>query len=131
METVEQIFVLYSPELNHAKMNMMKNKVQLIGYLGQAPEIKTLETGKKVANMSLATNEDYKDANGARVTETQWHTLVAWGKTAEFAEKYLAKGLQIAVDGRLVNRSYTDKAGVKRAVTEIYVNEMLIITPKK
>jgi single-strand DNA-binding protein len=112
-------------------MNTMKNKVQLIGHLGQPPEIKTLETGRKVANMSLATNEDYKDANGTKISETHWHTLVAWGKLAEFAEKYLAKGLQIAVDGKLVNRSYTDKTGVKRTVTEIYVNEMLIITPKK
>ncbi|WP_295205889.1 single-stranded DNA-binding protein [Sediminibacterium sp.] len=112
-------------------MNMMKNRVQLIGHLGQSPEIKTLEAGRKVANMSLATNEDYKDANGNKVSEAQWHTIVAWGKMADFAEKYLSKGLQIAVDGKLVNRSYTDKAGVKRNVTEIYVNEMLIITPKK
>lgn len=110
---------------------MMKNKVQLIGHLGQSPEIKVFEAGKKKANISLATNEDYKDANGAKVSETQWHTLIAWGKMADFAEKYLVKGIQVAVDGKLVNRTYTDKTGVKRNVTEIHVNEILIITPKK
>jgi len=112
-------------------MNMIKNKVQLIGHLGQSPEIRQLEKNRKVANMSLATKENYKDASGNAVSETQWHTLVAWGKTAEFAEKYLAKGLHVAVDGKLVNRSYTDKTGVKRNVTEIHVHEILIITPKK
>lgn len=112
-------------------MTMMKNKVQLIGHLGQSPEIKVFEAGKKKANISLATNEDYKDANGAKVSETQWHTLIAWGKMADFAEKYLVKGIQVAVDGKLVNRTYTDKTGVKRNVTEIHVNEILIITPKK
>lgn len=112
-------------------MTMMKNKVQLIGHLGQSPEIKVFEAGKKKANISLATNEEYKDANGAKVNETQWHTLIAWGKMADFAEKYLVKGIQVAVDGKLVNRTYTDKTGVKRNVTEIHVNEILIITPKK
>ena len=112
-------------------MNMIKNKVQLIGHLGQSPEIKVLEGGRKLANMSLATQENYKDATGAKVSETQWHTVVAWGKMADFAEKYLVKGLQVAVDGKLVNRNYVDKTGAKRSVTEIHVNEILIITPKK
>ena len=112
-------------------MNMIKNKVQLIGHLGQSPEIKKLDTGRKVANMSLATKENYKDASGTSVSETQWHNVVAWGKMADFAEKYLVKGLQVAVDGKLVNRTYTDKTGVKRNITEIHVYEMLIITPKK
>jgi single-strand DNA-binding protein len=112
-------------------MNMIKNKVQLIGHLGQSPEIKVLEGGRKLANMSLATHENYKDATGSKVAETQWHTVVAWGKMADFAEKYLVKGLQVAVDGKLVNRNYVDKTGAKRSVTEIHVNEILIITPKK
>lgn len=112
-------------------MNTIKNKVQLIGHLGQSPEIRTLETGRKIANMSLATKENYKDASGTQVSETHWHTVIAWGKMADFAEKYLAKGIQVAVDGKLVNRTYTDKTGAKRNVTEIHVHEMLIIPPKK
>ena len=112
-------------------MNMIKNKVQLIGHLGQTPEIKKFEGGKKLASMSLATKENYKDASGEKVTDTQWHQVVAWGKMADFAEKYLVKGIQVAVDGKLVNRQYVDKTGVERSVTEIHVHELLIITPKK
>lgn len=112
-------------------MNMIKNKVQLIGHLGQSPDIKVLEGERKVANMSLATKENYKDATGAKVSDTQWHSIVAWGKLAEFAEKFLTKGIHVAVDGKLVNRAYIDKTGVKRSVTEIHVHEILIITPKK
>jgi len=94
-------------------MNAIKNKVQLIGHLGQTPEITNFEGGRKVANLNLATNEIYKDANGEKVTETQWHSVVAWGKLAEIAEKYLVKGIEVAIDGKLVNRNYTDKNGVK------------------
>ncbi|MBL0883082.1 MAG: single-stranded DNA-binding protein, partial [Chitinophagaceae bacterium] len=89
-------------------MNMIKNKVQLIGHLGQTPEIKKMEGGRKLASMSLATKENYKDASGEKVTDTQWHQVVAWGKMADFAEKYLVKGIQVAVDGKLVNRQYED-----------------------
>lgn len=112
-------------------MSMIKNKVQLIGHLGQTPEIKQIEGGKKLATMSLATSENYKDSDGVKVTDTQWHQVIAWGKMADFAEKYLVKGIQVAVDGKLINRQYLDKAGVKRTVTEVHVNELLIITPKK
>jgi len=111
-------------------MNAIKNKVQLIGNLGQAPEIKTIADGKKVANMSLATNENYKNAKGEKITETQWHNVVAWGKLAEIAEKYLVKGIEVAIEGKLVNRNYTDKQGIKRYVTEIQANELLILTKK-
>lgn len=104
----------------------LRNKVQLIGYAGMNPEVKNLENGKKVAKVSMATNEVYTKASGERVTETQWHNLVAWGKTAEIAEKYLKKGCEVAVTGKLVNRAYIDKKGVKRNVTEIVVNELLI-----
>lgn len=104
----------------------LRNKVQLIGYAGMNPEVKNLENGKKVAKVSMATNEVYSKSSGERVTDTQWHNLIAWGKTAEIAEKYLKKGCEVAVTGKLVNRAFTDKDGIKRHVTEIVVNELLI-----
>src|ERR1051325_5933598 len=103
------------------KMNTLRNKVQLIGNLGQNPEVKELNGGKKVAKFSLATNETYRNKAGEKVTDTQWHNLVAWGKTADIIEKYLKKGSEVAVEGKLLNRNYTDKEGVKRYVTEIQV----------
>ncbi|MBI4931117.1 MAG: single-stranded DNA-binding protein [Bacteroidetes bacterium] len=108
-------------------MNTLRNKVQLIGNLGQNPEVKELNGGKKVAKFSLATNETYRNKAGEKVTDTQWHNLVAWGKTAEIIEKYLKKGSEIAVEGKLLNRNYTDKEGVKRYVTEIQVSELLML----
>ena len=111
-------------------MNNLKNKVQLIGNLGAAPEVKTLDGGKKLARISLATNETYKNAKGEKVTETQWHNIIAWGKTAEIVEKYFTKGLEVMVDGKLVSRNYTDKDGVKRYVTEVQANDLLILTKK-
>ena len=111
-------------------MNALKNKVQLIGNLGNAPEVKTFDGGKKVVKMSIATNESYKNKKGEKVTETFWHNLVAWGKTADIAEKYLNKGSEVAIEGKLTNRSYTDKEGKKKYVTEVQVNELLILGPK-
>ncbi len=111
-------------------MNAIRNKVQIIGNLGQAPEIKAIGEGKKVAHLNVATNENYKNAKGEKVTETQWHTVVAWGKLADIAEKYLVKGIEVAIEGKLVNRNYTDKQGIKRYVTEIQANELLILTKK-
>jgi single-strand DNA-binding protein len=111
-------------------MNAIKNKVQLIGYLGQAPEIKTIGDGKKLATLSIATNETYKNAKGEKVTDTQWHHVVAWGKLADIAEKYLVKGIEVAIEGKLINRNYTDKQGIKRYVTEIQASELLILTKK-
>ncbi len=111
-------------------MYALKNKVHLIGHLGNAPEIKTLESGKKMAKFSMATNENYRNAKGEKVTETQWHNLVAWGKLAEIAEKYLAKGKEVAVEGKLVSRSYNDKDGNKKFFTEIQVNELLLLGAK-
>jgi single-strand DNA-binding protein len=112
-------------------MNAMKNTVQLIGNLGNEPEVKTLDNGKKLAKMSIATNENYKNVKGERVTETHWHNVIAWGKTAEVAAKYLSKGWEVAIEGKLVNRDYIDKDGIKRYVTEVLVNELLILSPKK
>jgi len=111
-------------------MHALRNKVQLIGHLGLDPEVKNLESGKKLARISLATNESYKSAKGDKVTETQWHNLIAWGKTAEYAEKYLKKGNEVAVEGKLINRSYNDKEGVKKYISEVVVNEMMILGPK-
>ena len=111
-------------------MYTLRNRVQLIGNLGNAPEVKTIESGKKVANFSMATNEHYRNAQGEKITETTWHNLVAWGKVAEIAEKYLSKGSEVAIEGKLVNRSYTDKEGVKKYVSEVEVNELLMLGAK-
>ena len=111
-------------------MNAIKNKVQLIGNLGNAPEVKIIAEGKKVAHLSIATNETYKNAKGERVTDTQWHSVIAWGKLADIAEKYLVKGIEVAIEGKLVNKNYTDKQGIKRYVTEVQANELLILTKK-
>ncbi len=112
-------------------MYALRNKVQLIGNLGNAPEVKTLDGGKKVARFSMATNETYRDRAGRKETETTWHNVVAWGKIAELAEKYLTRGKEIAIEGKLVNRTYSDKDGIKRYVTEIVANELLLIGEKE
>jgi single-strand DNA-binding protein len=111
-------------------MYAIKNKVQLIGHLGAKPEIKNTEGGKKLAKMRVATNESYRNAKGEKVTETQWHSVVAWGKLAEIAEKYLDKGKEVAIEGKLVNRNYTDKAGSKRYICEVQAIELLMLGAK-
>ena len=108
-------------------MYALKNKVQLIGNLGNAPEVRNTETGKKLVRFSVATNEQYKNAKGERVTETQWHNLIAWGKVADIAEKFLVKGTEVAIEGKLVNRNYMDKEGNKKYITEIQVTELLML----
>lgn len=108
-------------------MYALKNKVQLIGNLGNAPEVRNTETGKKLVRFSVATNEQYKNAKGERVTETQWHNLIAWGKVADIAEKFLMKGTEVAIEGKLVNRNYMDKEGNKKYITEIQVTELLML----
>jgi single-strand DNA-binding protein len=111
-------------------MYALKNKVQLIGNLGNAPEIKNTESGKKLARFSIATNENYRNAKGEKVTETTWHNLVAWGKVADLAEKYLQKGTEVVIEGKLINRSYTDKDGIKKYISEVQVNELLLLNGK-
>ncbi|MBD0779523.1 single-stranded DNA-binding protein [Maribacter sp. ANRC-HE7] len=108
-------------------MNALRNKVQLIGNLGNDPEIVNLDGGSKLAKFSIATNETYKNAKGEKVTDTQWHHVVAWGKTAEIVENYLTKGNEVAVEGKLTHRSYETKEGEKRYVTEIRCNELLML----
>ncbi|HKJ06594.1 MAG TPA: single-stranded DNA-binding protein [Flavobacteriaceae bacterium] len=111
-------------------MNNLRNKVQLIGHLGNNPEIIELESGKKLAKFSLATNEVYKNNEGERVTNTEWHNVVAWNKNAEIIEKYFEKGKEVAVEGKLTSRNYTDKEGIKRYVTEVVCNDFLLLGSK-
>ena len=108
-------------------MNSIKNKVTLIGNLGNAPEIKLLENNKKLARVSIATNEMYKNQKGERVTDTTWHNVIMWSPLAEIAEKLLKKGSEVAIEGKLINRSYTDKDGVKRYITEIQASELVLL----
>jgi single-strand DNA-binding protein len=113
-------------------MNTLRNRVQLIGNLGIDPEIKTLEGGKKMAKFSLATSDTYKNADGQKITDTTWHNLVAWNGIAEIAGKYLKKGQQVSIEGRIVYRTYEDKSGVTKYYTDIIVNELLMLkTPKE
>ena len=105
----------------------MKNSVQLIGHVGQEPEIKNLESGR-VANFTIATNENYTNAKGEKVEQTQWHRVTAWGKTADIIERFVTKGKEIAIEGKLTHRSYDDKDGNKRFITEVIANEILLIS---
>ncbi|GEC79372.1 single-stranded DNA-binding protein [Flavobacterium aquatile] len=106
----------------------MRNKVQLIGHVGQEPEIKNFEGGKKLASLSIATNEVYYKENGEKAEKTEWHRVSAWGKTAEIIEKYVTKGKEIAIEGKLTHRSYDDKDGNKRYVTEVIINELVLMS---
>jgi single-strand DNA-binding protein len=111
-------------------MNSLKNRVQLIGHLGMNPEIKTLESGKKLAKFSLATNDYYKNAKGEKIEETEWHNIIAWNKTAELAEMFLEKGKEVAIEGKLTTRSWDDEKGNKRYITEVVCNEILFLGAK-
>ncbi|WP_445731489.1 single-stranded DNA-binding protein [Mariniflexile sp.] len=108
-------------------MSTLKNKVQLIGNVGNEPEIMNLDSGKKVAKFSIATNEFYKNSNGEKEQNTQWHNVVAWGKIAEIIEEYVGKGKEVAIEGKLTSRSYETKEGEKRYVTEVVANEILLL----
>lgn len=108
-------------------MNTLRNSVRLIGRVGNAPEIKTFEKGNQLATFSLATNEVYYNDKGEKQETTQWHNLVAWGKTAEIVQKFVEKGKEIAIEGKLTYRNYDDKEGVKRYVTEIVVQEIVLL----
>lgn len=112
-------------------MNALRNSVRLIGHLGDTPKVRQFESGRKVANFSVATNETYVDNAGNRKSETTWHKLVAYGPTASYAEKYLLKGSEVAVEGRLTNRSYEDKGGEMHYVTEIVVNSMMLLDKRE
>ena len=111
------------PELN--------NKVQLTGNLGSKPDIRVTDKGKKYARFSLATNEFYRNSNGEAVNTTYWHNMVAWGKHADVAEKLLGKGTHVSIEGKLVSRSYTDKEGIKRFITEVEVSQINVMNGKE
>lgn len=108
----------------------LRNKVTLIGYTGKEVEFLNFENGGQKANVSLATNDHYTNAKGEKVEETQWHNLVAFGKIAEILQKYVSKGKEIAIEGKIMYRTYEDKEGVKRQFTEIRVDELLLLGNK-
>lgn len=110
-------------------MSTLKNKVQLIGRLGNNPEVRNFESGKTMATFSMATNETYYNNQGEKVEDTQWHNVVVWGKKASVVETYLKKGSEVAIEGKLVNRKY-EKEGETRYVTEISLNELLMMDKK-
>lgn len=103
------------------------NKVILLGNLGKDPEVRHLENGRAVANFSIATSETYKNKQGEKVTNTEWHNVVLWTPLAEIAEKYLNKGNQVYIEGKLTSRSYEDKEGVTKYITEVVGREMTLL----
>ncbi|MGZ3863680.1 MAG: single-stranded DNA-binding protein [Bacteroidia bacterium] len=111
-------------------MNNIRNKVTLIGNLGGAPEIRTFEGNKRMARVAIATNETYKNKQGERVTNTTWHTLVAWGPLVTILEKYTQKGSEVAIEGKLVNSNYFDKDGIKRSTTEVQLSDLFLLGSK-
>ena len=112
-------------------MNSLRNRVQLIGNLGNDPEVKELGNDRTLVKFSMATSESYKDSKGNIVKDTQWHNITAWGSTAKNMAKLLKKGQQIAVEGKLSNNNYEDKNGIKRYVTEIIVSEFVLMQTKQ
>jgi single-strand DNA-binding protein len=104
----------------------MKNRVQLIGHVGNDPEVKSFEGGK-VANVNIATNETYTNKKGEKVEQTEWHRIVAWDKNADIIEKFVTKGKEIAIEGKLSTRSYDDKDGNKRYITEVVVSDIMVL----
>jgi len=112
-------------------MPEVKNKVQLIGNLGNKPDVRVTDKGKKHVRFSLATNELYVNAKGEAVASTYWHNIVAWGKTADKAEQILEKGSEVSVEGKLVSRSYVDKEGNKRYITEVDINQLELVNGKE
>lgn len=103
------------------------NKVILLGNLGKEPEVRHLENGRAVANFSIATSETYKNKQGEKVTNTEWHNVVLWTPLAEIAEKYLNKGNQVYIEGKLTSRSYEDKDGVTKYITEVVGRDMTLL----
>ena len=112
-------------------MRAIRNSVQLIGNLGRDVEVFTFDSGNKKATFSLATTEYYTNKEGEKSQDTQWHNVVAWGKTADLMSALLEKGNQVLIKGKIVNRSYEDKEGVKRSISEIVANEFMKITKKE
>ena len=112
-------------------MQNLRNRVQLIGRLGQDPEVKTLTSGKQLTTFSIATSDSYRNADGEKIEDTQWHNIVAWGKVGEIAGEYLSKGQEVAIEGKLTHRSYETSNGEKRYITQVNLNELLMMGSKK
>lgn len=108
-------------------MKSLKNRIQLIGRVGKDPEFRLLESGKNVVNFSMATSDSYKNSTGEKIIDTQWHQVVAWGGLAEIADKYLNKGSEVAVQGKLIHRNYEGPDGNKRYISEIIADEILLL----
>ena len=111
-------------------MNALRNTVQLIGRLGQDPEIVNFPDGNKMAKFSIATDDSYKDKDGKKVDRAYWHNIIVRGGLVDVVEKYVAKGKEIAIEGKLTNRSWEDKEGKKHYTTEIFCNELLMLGGK-
>ena len=111
-------------------MKNIKNHVQLIGRLGANPEVKILDNGSKLARFNIAVTETYTSKNGEKVNNVQWHSIVAWGSLANIAERILQKGVQVTIDGKLFNRNYINKSGLKQNRTEIIANELFVVFQK-
>lgn len=111
-------------------MRNIRNLTVLIGNIGDDPKVTNLESGKKVARFSLATNENYKNAQGDKVQSTEWHNIVVWGKTAEIVENFTRKGKEVAITGKLKTRSYTPDDGIERRITEVQADEILLLGKK-
>ena len=108
-------------------MSSLKNRVILIGRLGRDPETKTIENGKKVTHFTLATDDSFKNAEGQRISEATWHNIIAWNGLADVADRFLKKGKQVAVEGRIVYRTYEDKKGVTKYTTEIVLDDLVLL----
>lgn len=112
-------------------MSTLRNRVLLIGNLGQTPEIVKFENGNKLAKVRIATNENYTNASGEKIEAVHWHTAIAWGAQADFLEKYVEKGQELALEGKLVTRTYETNEGEKRSKTEVHINEIQSLGVKK
>lgn len=112
-------------------MKDLRNRVQLLGNLGMDPEVKTFDGNKKLAKFSVATSQTYTDSKGERVQDTQWHNIIAWGKLAERVEKFLKKGIEIALEGKIVYRQYENGEGQTKYITEIVMNDFLMVSKKQ
>ena len=108
-------------------MSSLRNRVQLIGHVGNDPEVKIFDDGRKVIIFRMATSDSYKNDKGEKVENTQWHNIRAWGKTADISENYVTKGKKIAIQGKLTYREYLSKTGEKRYTAEIVTDEILML----
>mgnify|MGYP003637290971 FL=1 len=112
-------------------MSTIKNQVVLIGNLGNDPEVTNFESGSRIAKFSMATNETYKKENGEKTTQTEWHTIVVWGNLVSIVERYLEKGSEVCIKGKITYRNYQDKQDITKYITEIKADEVLMLGSKK